>query len=224
MGFGREECLISFILPSLSVHAQKDAATPLITLKHHKMKKLITLGLSALLYLSANAQVNKDTVGINLPFKDSNLLYTGVVTISNKTKIDLYKNAQQWFVDYFNSSKAVIQNQDKEDGLIVGKGILKFASKIGMGMTMPFGDNVTVKIECKDGKYRYSFYDISITYFYNGTTDFTIDEVMDKLLGRKTRWGWSKKVAKGVLANGDEKVKESIAALNQAMNKTPTDF
>jgi hypothetical protein len=188
------------------------------------MKKITLLISLFILSVSAQAQINKDTIGLNLPFKDGALLYTGVVNSPGKSKLELYKNAQQWFVDNFKSSKAVIQNQDKDDGLIVGKGVLTFNSGIGLGMVMPFGDDVTVKIECKDDKYRYSFYDIRITYFYNGTTDFTIDDVLDKLQGRHTRWGWSKKNAKNVLINGDVEVKNSIVSLNKAMSKPISNF
>jgi len=56
--------------------------------------------------------------------KDGRIVYEGIVETPNLAKMDLYNNAKQWFVDYFNSSKDVIQNEDKDQGRIIGKGII----------------------------------------------------------------------------------------------------
>src|SRR5437868_3851017 len=96
------------------------------------MKIILLIASSIILSISCYAQ--KDTVGLNVPIQDGKIVYQGIVDIQGKQKLDLYRNAQQWFVDYFKSSKDVIQNQDKEDGFIIGKGYIIFNAKAGLGM------------------------------------------------------------------------------------------
>ena len=183
------------------------------------MKKNITI---ILVIASISAWGQKDTIGLNLPMKDGVVTYTGVVTISGKSKADLYKNAKQWFVDYFKSSNDVIQNQDKEEGTIIGKGIVWFNSKVGLGMNWTWYDKLTIRLECKDGRYRYSIYDMTIRAENSGV-EYALESALGKLTGTG-KFPWSKGVAKGVIQHNDERIKEVIASINNQMNKTIADF
>ncbi|TSD62299.1 DUF4468 domain-containing protein [Inquilinus sp. KBS0705] len=80
----------------------------------------------ALIIICFEAKAQKDTLGLNIPIKDESVVYEGIVETPGALQKDLFKNAKQWFVDYFNSSKDVIQNEDKESGRIIGKGIILF--------------------------------------------------------------------------------------------------
>lgn len=101
----------------------------------------------------------------NFPTENGKIKYTEVVnTEENLTASDLYLNAKKWMVDAFNSSKSVTQTDDKESGLIIAK---SFVSK---------GHNTYVtnpklwfilKLEFKEGRYRYTIYDIKYEFDIN---------------------------------------------------------
>lgn len=171
------------------------------------MKHLTVLGLLAFTFTSIKAQI-KDTVGLNIPIKDGQITYQDIIDMPNKSKSDLYRNAQQWFVDYFKSSKDVIQNQDKDDGIIIGKGFIDFNSKVGLGITMTSHDKLTIKIECKDNKYRYTIYDMIIyPPAYNEDNAVSLNRIYGKLIGTE-KLPTSKGVAKSVLQSNDRAVKK----------------
>ena len=94
----------------------------------------------------------------NFPTKDGLIHYSDVVHVdSTINSNDLYLNAKKWIVDGFKSSKAVIETDDKEAKLIILK---SFISK-GHNYEVSNPKNwFTLKIEMKDGRYRYSLYDI----------------------------------------------------------------
>lgn len=59
----------------------------------------------------------------------------------DKSKTELYSKALSFFAYYFKSANDVIQMKDETSGIVIGKGIVD-------------DRNVTITIECKDGKYR----------------------------------------------------------------------
>jgi|GEM_PF-925764 len=192
-------------------------------LKTKTMKKTILMTLLAMLCLSATAQI-KDTVGLNLPIVDGKIVYEGIVDIPGTTKNDLYQNAQQWFVDFFKSSKDVIQNQDKDNGLVVGKGMLDFNARVGLGMSMVQHNKLTVKIICKDNKYKYSVYDM-ILYPPEGNEKYStpFDNLYGKLIGT-VKIGGTKSAIKDILKKNDIEVKKMIESIKMAMSKKPDNF
>lgn len=98
--------------------------------------------------------------------QDDGIEFQEVVKLENDSipKNILYTNAKIWFVDAFKDSKEVIQMDDKENGIIIGKGNMAYTnSKLrykGINGRISF----TVKVEIKEGRYRYSFSD-----FYHET-------------------------------------------------------
>jgi len=189
----------------------------------YNMQKIILLPLLAFLSLTVKAQI-KDTVGLNLPIVDGKILYEGIVDIPDKTKNDLYQNAQQWFVDYFKSSKDVIQNQDKDNGIVVGKGMLDFNARVGLGMSMVQHDKLTIKIVCKDNKYKYSVYDM-ILYPPEGNEKYStpFDNLYGKLIGT-VKIGGSKSAVKDILKKNDIEVRKMIESIKLAMVKKSDNF
>lgn len=147
------------------------------------MKKLF-FGAVALL-LSNMAFAQKDTTGLNIPVKDGAVVYEQVYQVPNKSKADLYKNAKQWFVDYFKSSKDVIQNEDKEDGKIVGKGILLIPFKGALGSSVIYDDKLSIQVDCKDSKYRIRIYEQTLSSPGGdyGKVITTPESLIGKLLG-----------------------------------------
>ena len=50
--------------------------------------------------------------------------YEIVVEMKNVSKEELFERAKLWLSKYFNNSSAVIKSEDKEDGSIIGNGIV----------------------------------------------------------------------------------------------------
>jgi hypothetical protein len=187
------------------------------------MKKLIFTIVFFTACITAKAQVNKDTVGLNLPVTNGQVIYTGVVEVDGKTKEDLYKNAQQWFMDFFSSQKDVIQDKDKEEGIVFGEVNLYFFSGTGLGATQNWTNHFTIKIECKDNKYRYSFYNMLISTNPSDNTNYYIEQLLGQVLGTQ-KWPWTKNAAKNALISNGGQIRTAILSLKAAMGKTTTDF
>ena len=184
------------------------------------MKRIIST-IIILLPLVSFAQ--KDTIGMNIPVRNGSIIYTGIVNINGKSKAGLYKNAKQWFVDYFKSSNDAIQNQDKEKGLIIGKGVVHFYASFGYGLSTTWHDRFTVKLECRDGKYRYSIYDMIIYPNDRPNQEVALEDFLGKILGTK-KAPVTKLACKDVLKKNDIAITNVIASINEQMNKTISDL
>jgi hypothetical protein len=186
------------------------------------MKKLIFTIAFFTACVTAKAQINKDTVGLNLPVKNGEVIYTAVVEVDGKTKDELYRNAQQWFINYFDGAAKFTQDVDKNDAYVCGRGVLKFTSGLRLDANVLWGNDVTIKIECKDNKYRYTFY-LMVIKDITDNAEYAIEQISGAVLGTQ-KWPWSKNAAKNVLIQNDEKLKSAISFLKSDMEKTTTDF
>lgn len=75
--------------------------------------------------------------------------YSDLVLVdSSLTKEKLYLKAKEWFAQSFRSANDVIQMDDKEAGIIVGKGLFSTRYTIG-------NIHFTMKVQVKDGRYKY---------------------------------------------------------------------
>lgn len=74
--------------------------------------------------------------------------YQEVVELPGKTKDKLFTQARLWFAETFQDSKAVLEVDDREGGILVGTGWAD------TDISAKFWS--TIKIEVKDGKYRYT--------------------------------------------------------------------
>lgn len=116
------------------------------------MKKILLLIL--LLPVFSNAQNLIEEI---FPMQNGKIIYQAVISVdTTMTANDIYSNAREWIINIFKSSKDVIQLDDKEDNIIIGKGYIDKGHN-------PLVSNpknwFTIKIEAKDGRYRYSIYD-----------------------------------------------------------------
>ena len=64
------------------------------------------------------------------PMKDSAIVFTELAEKQSLNKAAMYKNVKIWFAEYFNSVKDVLQMDDKELGIILGKGLGTFDIKL----------------------------------------------------------------------------------------------
>ena len=118
------------------------------------MKKVIYFLLTAIVFISWVGCASYDTYNKALPPEE--LKVQRIIEV-NKPKDELYKLSNEWLAKTFKSSKAVIQYQDKEEGVIVGKG---FTSVMYLG---PLDTWFTMTIEIKENRMRITFDDLYIT-------------------------------------------------------------
>lgn len=97
-----------------------------------------------------------------LPMVEGKVDYIEVVKLdSSYKKNDLYLNAKKFFVDFFVSGKDVVQMDDKDAGIVIGKGNLLVSYKANFAMTYKTRVSHTIKLSLKDGKYKYEITDLS---------------------------------------------------------------
>ena len=120
------------------------------------MKKVIIIAVLLPLFAFAQKNVSEKI----FPEVNGEINYTEVVKVDSTIKKDeLYVNAKAWFVGTYKSANDVLQMQDKEAGVLIGKGIFEIPYKLFVGSTR-VSVNHTIKVYVKDGKYKYEITDL----------------------------------------------------------------
>jgi hypothetical protein len=106
---------------------------------------------------------------------DQSFIFTKTDTIS-KTKDQLYSDTKMFIAKEWKSSKDVIQNDDKENGVILIKGISQqFMSVTMAGYKFIYSYSVTFKI--KDGKYKIIIDNVYCSDAYMTTSTYHADKI-----------------------------------------------
>ena len=145
--------------------------------------------------------------------------YTEVVqtTDTNQTKDALYLKAKEWFVETFKSANNVIQLDDKESGMIQGKGSIKYT------YTTLFDGyiNFTIKLWLKKGKYKYEI--SNFTHESSAGSCFSFGLITDSAIVEKPckSYGYMNTLDKAmtdIKSTIDNEVKKMILSLSDKMN------
>ena len=140
-----------------------------------------------------------------LKVKDNKVIFTEVIQVPEASKEELYLRARGWFADAFKNADEVLQLDSREDGAMVGKGITSITLQTGI-MPVPMDVYFTVKIFCKEGRYKYEitniYYEGEVSSSTGGSVEYhyTIEELYsEKLLYKnkargKTRWNTVQKL------------------------------
>lgn len=90
--------------------------------------------------------------------KNNALTYTQIIEAPNKTKEQLYILLNYWYSATFNSGKEVIQLNDKDAGVIIGKGYIEgIASHTGGMNQYTVHLEPIIKTDIKDNKIRITY-------------------------------------------------------------------
>ena len=89
------------------------------------------------------------------------LSYSTIVDCEGLTRNEIYTRANSYFIYNYNSGKAVIQQQDKEEGILIGKGLSK-----EMQGTSFYNLYHILRVDIKDNKARISITVNTIEYHY----------------------------------------------------------
>lgn len=136
--------------------------------------------------------------------------YTDLVKVdSTLTSNELFTRAREWIAVTFKSANSVIQMEDKGSGIIIGKGNISIPkTSLQVGSIVSF----TIKIQVKNGRYKYWVNDLVHTSPYgNG----------GGLENEKPAWGWAmmKKAWVQIKDRASIAIPEFIASLNEQMKK-----
>lgn len=116
-----------------------------------------------------------------MPEKDGRVFIEQVIIAKDSTikKIKLYLAAKDWISKTFNSSKSVIDYEDKEEGKIVCKGNSKQSFKGLYGGTDEIVVNFTMDFTFKDGKFRLQLYNVNpiCSVYLSGTKNDLLSAV-----------------------------------------------
>jgi len=92
------------------------------------------------------------SITITLSFSQTDFKWEKTDSVG-KSKTQIYSDTKLFISEFWNSSQDVIQNDDKEGGVIVVKGVTKIFIKYGLsGYLYYYG--YTVKFLSKDNKYK----------------------------------------------------------------------
>lgn len=114
------------------------------------MKTLFTLLFTLIAFTSFAQEVKQD-----LPVDESGKInFTEVIPVEATTKDELYTRARAWFATTFNSANRVLEMDDKESGVLIGKAFQDiYVSSLGIPVQTKLWYNV--KVYLKDGRYKY---------------------------------------------------------------------
>lgn len=179
-------------------------------ISNHNMKTILTTILAITCFIG-KAQV---------PKVDGQYQYQEVVQVDKSIKTDLFKKAKIYFVDNFKSANDVIQYQDADEGKIIGKGYfsvneLKFLTNVEWQVY--YG----TEILCKDGKYRYRLYDITIKQVWSGSGPSNVRNLSLDEATEETTKGQLKKVATNLFIKMTKEFDGSILSIKDYMSKSP---
>ncbi|QIA06840.1 DUF4468 domain-containing protein [Draconibacterium halophilum] len=125
-----------------------------------KFQKNSTILLLVLFSISLNVNSQSNSPELPIDLTTNKIMYTDVVhTDSTLLKADLFTLARIWFAETFRTSGAVIQMEDKESGVLIGKAIVPIIYK-SFGVTHDLQNVLfTLSIYFKDGRYKYEMTD-----------------------------------------------------------------
>lgn len=112
--------------------------------------KAILIVITTLILLSGCA--TPESMGL-IPLKKDQAETIKIIDIKGVSKDELHERAKQFVADSFKSAQAVIQYESKEQGRIMGKGVVGGYTEIGFS-SYYISYNFSFNIDVKDGKAR----------------------------------------------------------------------
>jgi hypothetical protein len=127
--------------------------------KEGTMRSYLVL-ISLLFVAASTSNTLAQTTTTNGTSKPGPLSFSEVIAVNDASANELYTRAKLWFLTAFVDSKNVLEVQDKEAGILAGKGSFPYEPNILMSSSLIRGHvTFSVSIIFKDGRYKYSFSD-----------------------------------------------------------------
>jgi Domain of unknown function (DUF4468) with TBP-like fold len=188
------------------------------------MKKIILLVLVCITFSSSYSQSKKtkkllaEIEGTWEKDENDNITYTKLIENLNLSKDEIYTKALEYFTFKYSLHNSVIQVEDKENGIIIGSGLFKYAY-IGFTINVHEFDTVHIlKIYIEENKATIS---LTLSDYYITNTDGS------KILSSNKRsisstfpvnpQGKSKTLFGKAFYGSHQKAQESLLALEKAL-------
>jgi hypothetical protein len=207
-----------------------------------RMKKYLLI---ALLAITTGAFAQDSLFQSTLPMKDGKVYYELIFNVDSTSKAQLFARAQQWALGNFNSQKAALQIDDKEQGILAYKGFFSlqynYPPKMGVKGTADWQYWHLLKILVKDNKVKiiatdFSIKDESTSYAFSSVGLFDkqilIEQTPEALARQLKQYGYGDKYKSRALEEMTEnfklanlQIKSQMDAIRAAMiSKAETDF
>lgn len=90
--------------------------------------------------------------------KNNALTFSEIIEAEGMSKSDLFVRLNYWYTSTFNDANSVIQLNDKESGVIIGKGYVSEIADHAAGLNAyKININPIIKTDIKDGKVRVTY-------------------------------------------------------------------
>jgi len=188
-----------------------------------KLYKPTLLFFFVLAFNTAFAQ--KDSIIYKIPIVGDKVVYSGTVTMKNKSAAQLDTASKTWFNSYFTSYQPVAPPHDADTSSVFSQGVLQYKVRPGM-VNIPFICRITIRVTCKDNQYSYSISDI---YFrpksdmlnsigYQNSPEYLIRVGKKKHLGLSTAMNVTRGQIREYLTKMNTAILECVASLNKALS------
>lgn len=189
------------------------------------MKRLLTI----LLLLGASTPSFGERMH-PLPTVDGRINFMEIVSVDGAPKDEIYSKARIWFATAFSTSDGMLLD-DKESGIIVGKGVITTRegdSRVRTLMNPQITEKTwtfTVKIQIRDGRYKVELYDIEYTFAMPGNnighTPSTHN--LDKLFGDRKIYKRDGTLKGGAPTNIANWTNETLSGLLESLKTRVTE-
>lgn len=147
----------------------------------------------------------------------STLHYEGVVQVDSAMSKDaIYNKTVEWVSETYRSANNVIQNKDKDAGVVQLNAIYSCPTKKVLGHQYYFDVRYSLKVEMKDGRYRYEF-----TNFIPQRDGKTYSPLTNGDLPGDMTWVMEKREWEALKVSAAAKQAELVAALTAKVNAAP---
>jgi hypothetical protein len=166
------------------------------------MKRIVLVVLCA---LSLNTVAQTDEV-IDLlksiekewEWNSGSVVIQKVIEDTTKKKQDFYMNIKEYFVNNYRNANAVLQLDDKDGGIIIGKGTYGdiMCTEVFMGSSCKYTFWHTIKCEMKDGRVRVTISIDRYETYVSGTSSTVprrIESLISDLYPINTSSKWKKR-------------------------------
>jgi len=128
------------------------------------------------LFLSLNVKSQPSYLELPIDSRTNKITYTDVVhTDSTLLTADLFTIARIWFAETFRTSGSVIQMEDKQSGVLIGKANIHLSYKSLIGEHEIQSVLFTFSLYFKNGRYKYEVTD----FIYQQQTPSPLIEIKD---------------------------------------------
>jgi hypothetical protein len=97
------------------------------------------------------------------PVTEAETTFSGVFEAPGSGQNQIFEAAKVWIAQKFVSAKAVVEHEDKQEGILIGNGITDYPCK-GMGCSLKdeWGLAFTMRVDVKDNKFKLTFTNVKL--------------------------------------------------------------